>query len=1064
MIRLNAEQEQAVTTRQNVVVSAGAGSGKTSVLTTRFLVVLLRNPDWRMSQVVAITFTRAAAFEMKGRIRQRLIDLLANPSLRAQFATWAGTSLSDDEQRERWQDLLKQMDSARIDTIHALCADILRANAPSTELDPRFAVLEEADARLLREQAYTHALNATEFNAVARGLFKHYDESTVKENATNASLLDALPDVPTYPMGNETGYDLSIAEGWDSLLRHVRAVYTQLKQAQGVLDFNDLEARTARLLQERDDVRARYRGADVCYVMVDEFQDTNPRQWQIVKALVDLHDGQARVFIVGDRKQSIYAFRGADVSVFKTAEEDIGNTIVMNTSYRANQALVAAINALFTQVFQDEAGGITYEPLAHARADAPIVPPMRATFYDVQKQKDEEVAVRLHEAHAIARHLKEAIEGDAPLQVYDKEKGTTRLLGYSDVGLLLRTMTQVGVYEEAFDAHGIPYVTISKRGYYARQEVADILNALQTLANPQDSLALASALRSPIFSLSDETLLRLRLSAPQMPLMHALMSMPADDLPADQRERLHDARDAFRELLPKVGRVTLAELLYALLTRTATLSKLQALGEVGVRARLNVEKLLALADAKSHLTLGDYTRYMQSLLTKQAQEGEATQDEAQGVRLMSVHNSKGLEFPLVILPYFENRSRDGKYPEVSFGEGGLVYKGKKDVPKIGKGGKELKEKLYHAHYLARQEAVKSANEAELKRLLYVAITRAQDAVWIYGKLDSSYGFWKCVGNAKDHHFRRITDETLLRWEERTLTPADTPAMPAISATPATHAKPAPTAPDLPLMARVPPPTFSESVRHISATQLGHLSVKHYANPDDAQENETRRISVTSLRQDLLGVAEDSGIDLHTPRVTRRIVGQMVHEAIRHRQFPSDNTPIDDILASYGWRFSLTDEEDLRHAVASARQLLENFAQSEVYSWLTGAQQVFLELPFIYPTQAYIVHGQIDMLLQGADGAWRIVDYKTSHVPKPADQKSPPTLAQATQHARLYQMQLAAYAGAVRANFHAMGQDVLPLVYVHYIRYGHTVEITPSAWQATLATFDGVLASALDMDV
>lgn len=1058
-LRFNAEQERAVATLTNVVVSAGAGSGKTSVLTTRFLVVLLRNPDWRMSHVVAITFTRAAAFEMKGRIRQRMLDLLLpkNEDLRKQFATWAGISLNHDEQRARWQDLLKQMDSARIDTIHALCADILRVNAPSADLDPRFAVLEEADARLLREQAYTHTLNALVDGDIARVLFKHYDESDVKKIATNANLLDALPDMPTYPTDDIRGYNVEIANGWDSLLRRVRDAYTALKQAQGALDFNDLEARTARLLRERDDVRARYRGADVRYVMVDEFQDTNQRQWEIVKSLVDLGDGQARVFIVGDRKQSIYAFRGADVSVFKTAEEDIGNIIVMNTSYRANQTLVTAINALFTQVFAQAAGGVPYEPLAHARADAPIVPPMRAHFYTVAK--GEKVSVRAYEADAIARHLKEAVEGDAPLSIYDKEKNQMRPLAYSDVGLLLRTMTNASAYENAFDAHGIPYVTISKRGYYARQEVADILNALKALASPQDNLALASALRSPIFSLSDETLLRLRLHVPDATLMHALLTMPADGLPADQRERLHDARDVFRQLLPLVGRVTLAELLYALLTRTATLSKLQAQGDDGVRARLNVEKLLALADAKSHLTLGDYTRYTHTLLTKQSQEGEATQDEAQGVRLMSIHNSKGLEFPLVILPHFENRSQDSTYPEVSFGEGGLVYKGKKDVPKMGKKGQELKEKAYHAHYETRRGAIEAANVAELKRLLYVAITRAQDAVWIYGKQDSTFGFWKCVGGAKSHYFGLIDDTTLLALQEETLTAKLAPQPPAPNGLASTSS--VPSAPALPLMAHVPPPRLSESLRHISATQLGHVSVAHYADAHDPQEGETRRISVTSLRQEVLGVAEDSGVDLHTPRVTRRIVGQMVHEAIRHRQFPIADTPIEDILASYGWRFNLTDEQDLQTAVQSAKQLLARFVKSEVYGWLAGAQKVLLELPFIYPTHRYLVHGQIDMLLQDAQGTWRIVDYKTSHVPKPPTQDVAPTLQQATQHARLYRMQLAAYAGAVRANFGAMGQDVRPRVFVHYIRYGHTVELPEAEWQGVLATFDGAIASALD---
>ena len=270
-------------------------------------------------------------------------------------------------------------------------------------------------------------------------------------------------------------------------------------------------------------MRARYLGAEFKHVLVDEFQDTNAAQWTIIQRLADPTQ-PGRLFVVGDPKQSIYGFRGADVSVFDRVRDEItaqGASLELATSFRTHHRLVECLNALFAHLLQrDPHSPVSeYEIALGARmeahrqeapSDAPV---LELLLLDKERLKeaefDEEQAARHWEAREIARRLKQMVEVEGRI-VFDKKQQIHRPMHYGDAALLFQAMSSVTIYEEVFKAEGIPYLTVAGKGYYDRQEVWDLLNLLRALYNPADDLALAAALRSPLFSLSDDALLALR--------------------------------------------------------------------------------------------------------------------------------------------------------------------------------------------------------------------------------------------------------------------------------------------------------------------------------------------------------------------------------------------------------------------------------------------------------------------------------------------------------------------------------------------------------------------------
>ena len=294
-----------------------------------------------------------------------------------------------------------------------------------------------------------------------------------------------------------------------SLFEHAATGYERLKEERQALDYDDLEAGALKLLQENAAVRARWQD-EIQALLVDEFQDTNGRQRDLVTLL---NAGRGRLFIVGDAKQSIYRFRGADVVVFRREreriEQDGGAALSLETSYRAHRDLIAGLNALLRPVLGEEADperpwAEPFAPLRHHREEpGPGFVEPHVELHLTVGPKSGGALDRA--ADALAGRIAELVSSEIQIE----DHGLTRPLDYGDFAILCRASTSFSAYEDALERAGVPFLTVAGRGFYGRPEIRDLLNTLQALADPTDDLALAGMLRSPAFALSDAALYHL---------------------------------------------------------------------------------------------------------------------------------------------------------------------------------------------------------------------------------------------------------------------------------------------------------------------------------------------------------------------------------------------------------------------------------------------------------------------------------------------------------------------------------------------------------------------------
>lgn len=530
-----------------------------------------------------------------------------------------------------------------------------------------------------------------------------------------ADLLSYAPDPQIEARAAATALELR------DLYDLARRRYTAAKARADALDFDDLERMARDLLLGHPQVRRRWR-AELRAIMVDEFQDTNEAQRAIVYALAGVEppadDGSpAELFVVGDAKQSIYRFRGADVSVFQQVERDIvargGLRVALDTSFRSHATLLGWVNQIGAAIFARERPlhpfETPFETLRASRGDAqhPI-----CVELDILPDEGGAEERRAAEAESLALRLIQMVEGHSGRIVYDREAGCWRRPSYGDIAILFRASSAFEPFESALRAQGIPFLTTAGRGYYGRSEVRDLIHLLRAVDDPADELALVGALRSPLFAVDDATIIGMRLEAPQpQPL----------SLSGRGESNLGFADKVLSELREMRGRATVAELLRAALERTGYLATISGL-EDGERRRVNVEKLVAAARLSGAGGLRVFREYLEQLLRAEAREGEAPLEAHGSVRLMTVHRSKGLEFSIVALP---DLGRTPPPPRERWHVGapyGLALKVRDPADE---------DRLPAAVLLARRAEARM-ERAESERLLYVALTRAQDYLLLSG--------------------------------------------------------------------------------------------------------------------------------------------------------------------------------------------------------------------------------------------------------------------------------------------------------------------------------------------
>ncbi|GFE56491.1 exodeoxyribonuclease V subunit beta [Geobacter sp. AOG1] len=541
-----------------------------------------------------------------------------------------------------------------------------------------------------------------------------------------------------------------VAEALLGLTRQVAVAYGRRKGRRGALDFDDLQIKCRDLLARdsviRDDYRQRCR-----VLMVDEFQDTNPLQKELVGLLCG--PGQ-RLFVVGDPKQSIYLFRGADVGVFLQTSREIratgGQNLYFQESFRSREGIIRFVNSLFGQVMGGS--GADFDP---SYGDGDIMEPSRRDWDGTPcvellagSCEGDADARRRREAAAIARRIQEIVNGSAGINAYDKDRTrgdfTPRPPRYGDIAILFRRFSNLKLFERELRRAGIPYYVVKGRGFYRCQEVRDILNFLTFLEYGGDLAALAGVLRSPLCGISDETLYWLaraegglatwQQGITQNSKLKTQNSYSDRIAPADQ-ERLASLANLVGRLRPLRDRLTLAELLEEILTGSDFASTLLTTFQ-GEQKVANLRKLIELARSftrPGEISLRRFINYLTDLVEREPTEAEAA-IAAEGedvVRLMTIHQSKGLEFPLVFVPEL-GAGQPGNHPAVQH-DPDLGLGIKLSLP----GGIPCPTLAYRA--IADRRKAKEA--AELKRLFYVAVTRARDHLILSGEGRGEWRGW-----------------------------------------------------------------------------------------------------------------------------------------------------------------------------------------------------------------------------------------------------------------------------------------------------------------------------------
>lgn len=557
-----------------------------------------------------------------------------------------------------------------------------------------------------------------------------------------------------------------LAEDWEWSRHHLLALlrlagefhreFSAAKRERGALDFHDLEQNALRLLWDANSgqpapIALEWR-RKLRFVFVDEYQDINAAQDKIIEALGG--DGaNANRFLVGDVKQSIYRFRLADPRIFQNYaarwRDEANRTIPLTENFRSREGILAFVNSLFALIMRRETGGIVYDDEARLRFGAPenrgalrlggnaeprveLHLRLTGTSSDEEPGDSEDATAGLSEANQEARlvalrlrELKEQLH-----QIWDEAAGKFRAVEWSDMAVLLRSPSgKAEIYAKEFAAAGVPLL-VARGGLFSSLEILDLLNVLRLLDNPLQDAPLIAVLRSPLVGLSLDELAAIRLAATSAPFWTALVRSRNADA-GNQKTGLFLERFArWRQL---ARQASLSRCLETVLDETLYCEWLRTQPRGDQRAG-NVSRLLNLTrqfDQFQRQGLFRFLRFVEAQQDAELEPEVAAESAQNAVRLLSIHQSKGLEFPVVCLAGIAKRfnEADLRAPIILDEEFGLCAQVK--PPQTGERYPSL------PYWLARRRQKLEMLGEEL-RLLYVATTRARDTLLLAGTLTQKY--------------------------------------------------------------------------------------------------------------------------------------------------------------------------------------------------------------------------------------------------------------------------------------------------------------------------------------
>ena len=845
----------------------------------------------------------------------------------------------------------------------------------------------------------------------------------------------------------------------------VDARYESSKGNGSMLDMDDLLEKSQQLITTDADIRHRL-AQHYRFALIDEFQDTDPLQWEIIRSLAspDGHLAGDKLFIVGDPKQSIYSFRAADVTVFARVRAAIATanaahqresrpfcddgeildasptqrlgTLVMGENFRTLAQPIAFVNALFPKFMQavpDEPFQVGYDPLVGCRPTSGSEGSVELLLLPPDENRDA-TETALREAELVARRLSLLLAGN-DLQVADQDGLRPPVPG--DIALLLRRRRNLPAYEDALRACGIPFQVAGGRGFYQRQEIYDLANILRVLCNSGDGIALMGALRSPYFGLSDNALYALTAPHGGRLLEHLGDASQRQHLAPEDQEAAADAVARLQHWGELRDRVPLVELLHTILEDTGAWGFL-CYGERGEQAVANVHKLLDLA-REFRGPLADFAARLDLLTTQEEQEGEAVLD-ADALHILTVHASKGLEFPIVVVPDLAARFNfQNSTPALLDEEKGLGLR-VLDPEQGYKRTSSFIRTLINRNASRRQRA-------EEKRLLYVACTRARDHLLLGGALTDKH-FTADLDTAADClgwicGSLALTEDDLARGTKAV---ADVPSPLPIHTDPNAFPTPAIT------NRRAEPAFRALDAAPAQASEPTLALLSPLDDPQDRPEFAASELVLFAAdpaahhRQYALGLPAWSLGQVDAPRRRGMIFGQLAHaglEALRNSPEADPAALAADLVAAATLPVSSYRAPFERELTA----LLDRCRQSPLAAlWRTHAE-ARTEVRFTLSLERGLVHGVVDYMGRGADGLWELVDYKTGHRTNTDE---------AVQH---YRLQLEIYALCLQA-LHPDQSEYRATLYFTDLDEAHPVSFTPADLTAVRIRLDDLVAQLI----
>lgn len=612
---LNPQQAEAViNTEGPMLIMAGAGSGKTKVLTCR--VANLLQKGVRPYRILAITFTNKAAAEMRERVN----------------------NMSGPAAKDVW-----------LFTFHAFCARFLRMEIDKLPgYGGNFAIYDTADSQNLIKQILKE-MNLDD---------KRFQPSGILSRISNAK--NALHDAAAFARQAGDFYEQKVAD--------IYSRYEQKLQLNNALDFDDLLMLSIKLLQENKEVREKYQDR-FDYLLVDEYQDTNHAQYLLTKFLAAKH---RNICVVGDADQSIYGWRGADIQNILDFEKDYpdAKVIKLEQNYRSTQIILDAANA----VIENNTGRKPKNLWTENKSGADII------YFQAVDERDE------------ARFVIE--------QLQNLQRTENKKLG--DMAILYRTNTQSRIFEEMLIKSGISYNMVGGLKFYERKEIKDIIAYLRVIFNPADSLSLLRIINVPKRGIGDASLAKIQAyaAANNVSLFEAVSNAAAiDGLSSRFVSKLDDLAGIIFELMNLANEAPVEDLIDRVLRDTGYLEELE--NERTPQAQSRIDNLHELISVAQEFAASEEENNLENFLAHVALVSDIDDTELgeDAITLMTLHSSKGLEFPVVFLVGME----EGLFP--------------------------------HARTLMDETEIE-----EERRLCYVGITRAKEKLFLSStKMRTIYG-------------------------------------------------------------------------------------------------------------------------------------------------------------------------------------------------------------------------------------------------------------------------------------------------------------------------------------